>query len=188
VLQERGVKTDYWKTGHSYIKRRTSELKALAGFEKSGHFFFNPPIGNGYDDGIVAGIAVLEMMDRAGAKKLSALYDGLPKTWGSPTMSPECPDDKKYAVVDALVKDYSDVAARGETLLGQKIVSVVTVNGVRVTLEDGTWGLVRASSNKPSLVVVVESPASEPNMRAMFADIDGRLSRHPEVGAYDQKI
>src|ERR1700760_2324176 len=113
VLKERGVRTDYWKTGHSYIKRRTSELKALAGFEKSGHFFFNPPIGNGYDDGIVAGIVVLEMMDRAGGKKLSALYDGLPKTFGSPTMAPECADDKKYAVVDALVKTYSDLAAKG---------------------------------------------------------------------------
>ena len=188
VLTARGVKTDYWKTGHSYIKRRTAELKALAGFEKSGHFFFNPPIGHGYDDGIVAGIAVLEMLDRAGATKLSALYDGLPKTWGSPTMAPECPDDKKYAVVDALVKDYCALAAKGEKLLGQKIASVVTVNGVRVTLEDGTWGLVRASSNKPSLVVVVESPASQANMRAIFADIDARLAKHPEVGAYDQKI
>jgi phosphomannomutase/phosphoglucomutase len=188
VLKERGVTTDYWKTGHSYIKRRTAELKALAGFEKSGHFFFNPPIGLGYDDGIVAGIAVLEMLDRAGGKKLSALYDALPKTWGSPTMAPFCPDDKKYAVVEALVKTYSDMAAKGEKLLGQKIVSVVTVNGVRVTLEDGTWGLVRASSNKPSLVVVVESPASEANMRAIFKDIDDRLSKHPEVGEYDQKI
>jgi phosphomannomutase/phosphoglucomutase len=188
VLQERGVKTDYWKTGHSYIKRRTSELKALAGFEKSGHFFFNPPIGHGYDDGIVAGIAVLEMLDRAGLTKLSALYDGLPKTWGSPTMAPECPDDKKYNVVEALVKIYSDLAARNEKLLGQSIASVVTVNGVRVTLADGTWGLVRASSNKPSLVVVVESPASEANMRAMFADIDARLGKFPEVGEYDQKI
>jgi phosphomannomutase / phosphoglucomutase len=189
VLQRQGARTDYWKTGHSYIKRRTAELKALAGFEKSGHFFFNPPIGLGYDDGIVAGIAVLEMLDRAGpGAKLSALYDGLPKTWGSPTMSPFCPDDRKYAVVDAMVKDYSDLAAKGGTLLGQKILSVVTVNGVRVTLEDGTWGLVRASSNKPSLVVVVESPTSEANMRAMFADIDGRLSKHPEVGEYDQKI
>jgi phosphomannomutase/phosphoglucomutase len=189
VLQRQGAKTDYWKTGHSYIKRRTAELKALAGFEKSGHFFFNPPIGLGYDDGIVAGIAVLEMLDRAGpGAKLSALYDGLPKTWGSPTMSPFCPDDKKYAVVDAMVKDYSDLAKAGGTLLGQKILSVVTVNGVRVTLADGTWGLVRASSNKPSLVVVVESPTSEANMRAMFADIDGRLGKHPEVGEYDQKI
>jgi phosphomannomutase/phosphoglucomutase len=188
VLKQRGVRTDYWKTGHSYIKRRTAELKALAGFEKSGHFFFNPPIGHGYDDSIVAAIAVLEMLDRAGGKKLSELYDGLPKTYGSPTMAPFCPDDKKYAVVDALVKDFSDLAAKGGSLLGQKIASVVTVNGVRVTLADGTWGLVRASSNKPSLVVVVESPVSDANMRAMFADIDARLGKHPEVGEYDQKI
>jgi phosphomannomutase/phosphoglucomutase len=188
VLKQRGVKTDYWKTGHSYIKRRTAELKALAGFEKSGHFFFNPPIGHGYDDGIVAGIQVLEMLDRAGGKKLSDLYDGLPRTWSSPTMAPECPDDKKYAVVEAMVKEYSGLAAKGEKLLGQKIASVVTVNGVRVTLEDGSWGLVRASSNKPSLVVVVESPVSEEKMRAMFADIDARLKKFPEVGAYDQKI
>jgi len=188
VLKERGVKTDYWKTGHSYIKRRTAELKALAGFEKSGHFFFNPPLGHGYDDGIVAGIQILEMLDRAGGKSLSSLYNGLPKTYGSPTMAPECPDDKKYAVVEALTKEYSSLKEKGETLLGQSIATIVTVNGVRVTLADGTWGLVRASSNKPSLVVVVESPVSEANMRAMFADIDSRLSKHPEVGAYDQKI
>ncbi|HEY0267012.1 MAG TPA: hypothetical protein VGC16_09685, partial [Rhizomicrobium sp.] len=189
VLKANGVKTDYWKTGHSYIKRRTAELGALAGFEKSGHFFFNPPIGHGYDDGIVAGIQVLEMLDKAGAgAKLSALYDALPKSWGSPTMAPFCPDDRKYGVVEAMVKEYAALKDKGETLLGQKIASVVTVNGVRVTLEDGTWGLVRASSNKPSLVVVVESPASEANMRAMFADIDARLGKHPEVGEYDQKI
>ena len=103
-------------------------------------------------------------------------------------MAPFCPDDKKYAVVEAMVKEYSDLKARGESLLGQKIVSVVTVNGVRVTLEDGTWGLVRASSNKPSLVVVVESPASEANMRAIFAEIDGYLSKQPEVGEYNQKL
>jgi phosphomannomutase/phosphoglucomutase len=188
VLKQRGAVTDYWKTGHSYIKRRTAELKALAGFEKSGHYFFNPPIGRGYDDGIVAAIAVLEMLDRAGAKTMSQLVAELPHTWGSPTMAPYCPDDKKYAVVDALMKEYQDLQARGEKLLGQRIARIVTVNGVRVALEDGTWGLVRASSNKPSLVVVVESPVSEGNMRAMFADLDARLSRHPEVGAYDQKI
>lgn len=187
VLKQRGVVTDYWKTGHSYIKRRTAELNALAGFEKSGHYFFNPPIGRGYDDGIVAAIAVLEMLDRANGK-MSELVADLPYTWGSPTMAPYCPDDRKYTVVDALTKEYQDLQARGETLLGQKVARIVTVNGVRVALEDGTWGLVRASSNKPSLVVVVESPTSETNMRAMFADIDARLSRHPEVGEYDQKI
>ncbi len=188
VLKANGVSVDYWKTGHSYIKRRTAELGALAGFEKSGHYFFNPPIGRGYDDGVVAAIAVLEMLDRAGGKTMSELVASLPKTWGSPTMAPYCADDKKYAVVEALTQEYTQAKARGEKILGQKIVHLITVNGVRAVLEDGTWGLVRASSNKPSLVVVVESPASEASMRAMFRDLDSRLSKHPEVGAYDQKI
>jgi len=65
---------------------------------------------------------------------------------------------------------------------------LVTVNGIRIVLEDGTWGLLRASSNKPELVVVVESPTSEANMRAIFAEIDEYLSAQAEVGAYNQKI
>ena len=187
VLKERGVKTDYWKTGHSYIKRRTAELKALAGFEKSGHFFFNPPIGHGYDDGIVAGIRCWKCWTARAAKNSRRCMTGCPRAGARPPWRPNVPTTKN-TVVEALVKDYSGLAAKNEKLLGQTIASVVTVNGVRVTLDDGTWGLVRASSNKPSLVVVVESPASEANMRAMFADIDARLSKHPEVGAYDQKI
>ena len=71
---------------------------------------------------------------------------------------------------------------------GQRIRSLATVNGVRVTVEDGTWGLVRASSNKPELVVVVESPASEARMRAMFEAVDRVLRENPEVGAYNQTI
>ena len=187
VLKANGAVTDYWKTGHSYIKRRTAELGALAGLEKSGHYFFNPPIGRGYDDSIVAGIAILEMLDRAG-KTMSALVQGLPKTWGSPTMAPFCPDDCKYQVVEAVTENYQRMHAKGERILGQKIARLVTVNGVRVTLEDGTWGLVRASSNKPSLVVVCESPVSQAAMHAMFRDIDARLAKFPEVGEYDQKI
>ncbi len=188
VLKKNGAETDYWKTGHSYIKRRTAELGALAGFEKSGHYFFNPPIGRGYDDGVAAAIAILEMLDRAGGARMSALVDNLPKTWSSPTMAPFCPDDKKYGVVEALTKEFETAKARGEKLLGQNIARLVTVNGVRVVLDDGTWGLVRASSNKPSLVVVVESPVSEANMRAIFHEIDTRLAKHPEVGEYDQRI
>ncbi len=64
LLKELGATTDYWKTGHSYIKRRVADLKALAGFEKSGHFFFNAPVGRGYDDGVVTAIAVIDMLDR----------------------------------------------------------------------------------------------------------------------------
>ena len=188
VLKKNGATTDYWKTGHSYIKRRAHELTALVGFEKSGHYFFNAPIGRGYDDGLVSAIAILDMLDRNPGKKMSDLCGGLQKTWGSPTMSPHCPDDKKYAVVDQIVEQFRALESQGASLIDQPIRSVVTVNGVRVTVEDGTWGLVRASSNKPGLVVVVESPTSEDNMRAMFEEIDARLAKIPDVGAYDQKL
>jgi phosphomannomutase/phosphoglucomutase len=188
VLKANGATTTYWKTGHSYIKRFSHETKALVGFEKSGHFFFNPPLGRGYDDGLLAALAVCDLLDHNRGKTMADLVDGLPKTWQSPTMSPHCDDEKKYAVVERLVRHYETLHTEGRTVAGQKVAELITVNGVRVVLEDGTWGLVRASSNKPELVVVVESPTSEANMRAIFADLDAQLSRMPEVGAYNQKI
>ncbi len=188
VLIENGAKTIYWKTGHSYIKRKSHDMGALAGFEKSGHFFFNEPIGRGYDDGLVAAVALLKMLDHNPDKSLADLRRSLPKTWQSPTMSPHCDDEKKYDVVAKVVKTFEDRAASGGEIIGQPIRDVVTVNGIRITAEDGTWGLVRASSNKPELVVVVESPTSEDNMKAMFAELDTVLSSHPEVGDYNQKI
>jgi phosphomannomutase/phosphoglucomutase len=103
VLKELGVTTDYWKTGHSYIKRRVNELGALAGFEKSGHYFFNAPIGRGYDDGFVSALAILDMLDRNPGKRMSDLEKQLPKTWSSPTMSPHCDDEIKYAVCDKVI-------------------------------------------------------------------------------------
>ncbi len=188
VLIKNGAKTEYWKTGHSYMKRRANELSALVGFEKSGHFFFNKPFGRGYDDGLVSAIAICDMLERNPDKKMSELKRALPKTWGSPTMSPHCPDEIKYRVVDDVVKRFEAAKAKGERVAGQPIRDLVTVNGVRVTVEDGTWGLVRASSNKPELVVVVESPASEARMREMFHAVDAVLRTHPEVGEYNQKI
>jgi phosphomannomutase/phosphoglucomutase len=188
VLQRNDVKADYWKTGHPYIKRRVTELKALAGFEKSGHFFFNTPIGRGYDDGLLTAIAVCEMLDRNPGRSMADLYRALPKTWGSPTMSPKCADETKYQVVERVVKRFEDMRAKDQDVAGQPIRDLVTVNGVRVTAADGTWGLVRASSNKPELVVVVESPVSEERMRAMFKAVDGVLRENGEVGAYNQTI
>jgi phosphomannomutase/phosphoglucomutase len=188
VLKANGVKADYWKTGHSYIKRRVNELGALAGFEKSGHFFFNKPIGRGYDDGMIFGLAVCDMLDRNPDKSMADLRKALPKTWGSPTMSPHCDDEKKYGIVDQIVEHFHNAKAKGDKFAGQAIRDLVTVNGVRVTVEDGTWGLVRASSNKPELVVVVESPVSDARMREMFKAIDGVIRTHPEVGAYNQTI
>jgi phosphomannomutase/phosphoglucomutase len=188
VLKQHGAKTLFLKTGHSYIKRYSHETGALVGFEKSGHFFFNPPLGRGYDDGLVAAIAVLDMLDRNPGRTLAELKRALPQTWQSPTMSPHCADEVKYEVVDRVVDHFKKVAANGGMLAGQKIRDVITVNGIRIVLEDGTWGLVRASSNKPELVVVVESPTSEANMRAIFAELDAELVKQPEVGAYNQKI
>ena len=188
VLIANGAKTDYWKTGHSYIKRYNYEHGTLVGFEKSGHFFFNTPLGRGYDDGFVSGLAVLEMLDRNPGKTLSQLKDALPKTWGSPTMSPHCGDEVKYKVVERVTAHFKAKAERRETVAGQPVRDIVTVNGIRLTLDDGTWGLVRASSNKPELVIVVESPTAEANMRAIFAEIDGLLGTMPEVGEYNQKI
>jgi len=188
ALAGNGVKVDFWKTGHSHIKRRVRDLKALAGFEKSGHFFFSAPVGRGYDDGFVTAIAVLDMLDRNPAKSMADLYRDLPTTFGSPTMSPHCADEVKYSVADRVTAHFKAMQARGEPLMGQKIRDIVTVNGIRVTVEDGTWGLVRASSNKPELVVVVESPKSEARMREMFHAVDGVLRENPEVGAYNQTI
>ncbi|MEO1609627.1 MAG: phosphomannomutase/phosphoglucomutase [Pseudomonadota bacterium] len=188
VLNANGARTTYWKTGHSYIKRYSHETKSLVGFEKSGHFFFNPPLGRGYDDGLVAALAICDMLDRNADKTMADLLRDLPKTWQSPTMSPHCGDEVKYGVVEKIVGHYQSVFNNGGMLAGQKVVDLITVNGVRVVLEDGTWGLVRASSNKPELVVVVESPTSEQNMRAIFADIEAELQRHPEIGAFNQKI
>jgi phosphomannomutase/phosphoglucomutase len=189
VLKANGARTVYWKTGHSYIKRKTAELGALAGFEKSGHFFFNQPLGRGYDDGLVAAAAILSMLDRNPGKKLSDLKKALPVAYTSLTMSPHCADEVKYKVVDEVSAEYARLRDAGGQVLGRRIVDLITVNGVRVALEDGSWVLVRASSNKPEIVVVVESSRSDADMRALFREeVKPRLAAHSEVGAYNQEI
>jgi phosphomannomutase/phosphoglucomutase len=188
VLKSLGAKTEFWKTGHSYIKRRVAELGALAGFEKSGHFFFNAPVGRGYDDGMLTAITVLDMLERNPEKSMADLYASLPVTYGSPTMAPHCDDEVKYDVVARVRKIFSEKQKNNEPVAGQKISALIDVNGVRVQVEDGSWGLVRASSNKPELVVVVESPVSKARLHEMFTAIDEVLKGFPEVGAYNQTL
>jgi len=187
ILAAHGCKVIYWKTGHSYIKRKSAELGALAGFEKSGHFFMNGDLGYGYDCGLTAAAAVLAMLDRNPGLKLSDMRKALPVAFTSLTMSPHCGDEVKYGVVDDVVKEYQDLFAAGGSILGRKITEVITVNGVRVHLDDGSWVLVRASSNKPEIVVVVESTQSEDDMRALFREeVKPRLG--DRVGKYNQEI
>jgi phosphomannomutase/phosphoglucomutase len=187
-LQKNGARADYWKTGHSHMKRRVRELGALAGFEKSGHYFLAEPVGRGYDCGMRVAVEICKLMDRNPDKSMSDLRRALPRTWATPTMSPHCPDTQKYAVLDRIVARLTAMHAAGETLAGRPIHEVVTVNGARVILANGSWGLVRASSNTPNLVVVCESSESEAEMRAIFADLDAVIRTEPQVGAYDQTI
>ncbi|MEL6101171.1 MAG: phosphomannomutase/phosphoglucomutase [Pseudomonadota bacterium] len=187
-LQKHGVKADYWKTGHSHMKRRVKEIGALAGFEKSGHYFLAEPVGRGYDCGMRVAVEICKLMDRNPDMKMSDLRKALPKTYSTPTMSPYCADTEKYDTLQRLVKKLEAKAAAGETVAGRAIKEVVTVNGARVILDNGAWGLVRASSNTPNLVVVCESPESDDEMRAIFADIDAVIRTEPNVGDYDQKI
>ncbi len=188
VLKAQGATTDYWKTGHSYIKRRVNEIGAAAGFEKSGHFFFNEPIGRGYDDGIVTAIAICDMLDRNPDKSMADLRRALPLTYGSPTMSPTCADEIKYEVVDRVVKQLLAMKDNCEQIGEHDIAECITVNGIRVVADDGTWGLIRASSNTPQLVVVVESPVSEQRKIDMFHAMDAVLRENPEVGDYNQGL
>ena len=186
VLRANGVTADYWKTGHSHMKRRVKEINALAGFEKSGHFFLADPIGRGYDCGLRVAVEICKLMDRNPDKSMSDLRRDLPVTYATPTMSPYAADTEKYKILARIVSKFETLAAQGGSLGGQKIKTVVTVNGARVVLENGGWGLVRASSNTPNLVVVCESPASDAELRSIFADIDAVIRTEPGVGAYDQ--
>ena len=187
VLKRNNCETIYWKTGHSYIKRKVNEDNAIAGFEKSGHFFFNKPLGYGFDDGINSAIQVCKLLDNQD-ENLDDLISALPKTYQSPTMGPFCKDNEKYDVIDNITLKIKDLKNKNIKIEGQEIVDILTVNGIRFTLNDGSWGLIRASSNKPSLVIVTESPTSDKIKKEIFNFIDNLLQQTGKVGEYDQKI
>ena len=159
----------------------------MAGFEKSGHFFFNQPLGYGYDDGINSAIQVCHLLNNQN-KKMSDIIKELPITYQTPTMAPFCKDEEKYNVVDEIVKEVKYLKEKNTKIDGQNITDILTVNGVRFSLEDGSWGLVRASSNKPSLVIVTESTTSDNRKKKIFEFIDALLQKTGKIGEYDQKI
>jgi phosphomannomutase/phosphoglucomutase len=187
VLLKNSCNTIYWKTGHSHIKRKVNLEKALAGFEKSGHFFFNQPLGYGYDDGINSAIQVCHLLC-AQNKMMNEILNELPITFQTPTMAPFCKDEEKYGVVEDLVKKIKNIKLKKIKIDNLYIKELLTVNGIRFTLSDGSWGLIRASSNKPSLVIVVESPTSNERKLKIFKFIDELLNKTGKIGEYDQKI
>jgi phosphomannomutase/phosphoglucomutase len=103
-------------------------------------------------------------------------------------MAPYCKDEEKYKVVEVLAKQVEKIKNEKIKIDNQVIKEVLTVNGIRFSFEDGSWGLIRASSNKPSLVIVTESPTSDIRKKKIFDFIDGLLQETGKVGEYDQKI
>ena len=112
----------------------------------------------------------------------------MPKTYQSPTMGPFCKDEEKYEVIDEITKKIIKIKEAGQNIDNQKINNILTVNGIRFSLKDGSWGLIRASSNKPSLVIVTESPTSDEIKKNIFYFIDSLLQETGKIGEYDQKI
>ena len=121
-------------------------------------------------------------------KKMSEIINELPNTYQTPTMAPFCKDEEKYQVVEELVKQVEEIKKDKTKIDDQIITEVLTVNGVRFSFEDGSWGLIRASSNKPSLVIVTESPTSDDRKKKIFDFINDLLQKTGKVGEYDQKI
>ena len=184
VLRANGAKADYWKTGHSHMKRRVKELGALAGFEKSGHYYIAEPLGRGYDCGLSVAVEVCKLMDRNPDMSMSDLRRALPMTYATPTMSPYAADEEKYGILACIVSKLEGLTEFAE----RKVAQVVTLNGVRMILDNGAWGLVRASSNMPNLVVVCESSESEQELRVIFKAINDVIRTEPTVGNYDQTL
>ena len=119
---------------------------------------------------------------------MNEIINELPNTFQTPTMAPFCKDEEKYQVVEELVKQVNTIKDNKTKIDDQEISEVLTVNGIRFSFKDGSWGLIRASSNKPSLVIVTESPTSDDRKKKIFDFIDDLLQKTGKIGEYDQKI
>ena len=156
-----------WKTGHSHIKAKLREEKAALAGEMSGHIFF---VENyyGFDDGVYAGLRFAEYVSQVG-KTVSEIVDDTPYYVSTPAIDVDCPDDKKYGVVDKLTAE-----------LKADFDKVIDINGARVVFEDG-WGLVRASSNLPILVLRFEAKTEE-RLHEIKKLFRGYMDKYPEIG------
>lgn len=158
-----------WKTGHSWIRRKGQEIDAIFAAERSGHFYFRRG-HHGFDDGLFASLKLLEIL-AAQNKSLSELMKDFPQYETSPVWHAPCPDEKKYETVEKLTQHLKQTYGAD---------NVIDINGARVQFSDG-WGLVRASSNVPSLVLVFEGKTLEAlnRINQTFRDL---LRSYPEVG------
>jgi phosphomannomutase/phosphoglucomutase len=145
-IEAHGGNAVMWKTGHSLIKVKMKESKALLAGEMSGHMFFADRYF-GYDDAIYASCRLLEILSRTG-KTIGQLLEDVPKSYSTPEIRVECPDAKKFELVDKIKNEF------------RKQYKIIDVDGVRIVFDDG-WGLVRASNTQPVLVLRFESQSKE---------------------------
>jgi phosphomannomutase/phosphoglucomutase len=185
MIKPLGAEVIWEKTGHSYIKASVRNNGATAGFERSGHMFFSPPWGRGYDDATLSGLIFASMLSEQN-KPLSQILAELPTSYQSPNMQPHTDDRVKYDVVAKLQAQYEDDFKQGHKLAGVTIDQLITINGIRVQFVDDSWFLVRASSNTPTLVILGESFATRKRLYQMMGEVFDRLKGFPEVGEFDQ--
>jgi phosphomannomutase/phosphoglucomutase len=145
-IEAHGGRAIMWKAGHSLIKAKMKEEHALLAGEMSGHIFFKHRY-YGYDDGIYSAARLLELLARH-TRPLSRMLDGIPKTFSSPEIRKDFPEEKKFQAVE-----------RAKEKL-RKAGRTIEVDGVRVIVPGG-WGLIRASNTQPLLVLRWEAQSEE---------------------------
>ncbi len=156
-----------WITGHSYIMAKRKAENALLAGEMSGHMFFGEPEYYGFDDAVFAALKILEYLSSQN-RPLSEIISTTPYYVSSPNLHVDCPDEKKYEIVNKLTEEF------------KREYEVIDINGARVLFDDG-WGLVRASSNLPVLDLRFEAKTEERlnEIKDIFKE---RLSSYPEIG------
>ncbi|OQX01545.1 MAG: phosphomannomutase, partial [Desulfobacteraceae bacterium IS3] len=145
-IEKHGGRAVMWRTGHSLIKHKMKIEKAELAGEMSGHIFFADRYF-GYDDAIYASCRLLEILSATG-KTISELLADVPQTYSTPEIRVECPDEKKFALVEKVTEYF------------RKDFNIIDIDGVRVLFDDG-WGLVRASNTQPVLVLRFEAMSEQ---------------------------
>jgi phosphomannomutase/phosphoglucomutase len=162
MLKKAGLEPVMWKTGHSFIKMKMKEIGAPLAGEMSGHMFFGGD-WYGFDDALFAAARLLAYVAKEGGP-LSRLLADLPRTYATPEMRVDCPDEKKFAVVEQAAQDFK-----------QKY-PVFTLDGVRITFPEG-WGLLRASNTQPVLVMRFEA-TSPKALDTYRGEVESWLAAH----------
>ena len=161
ALSKAGAVPEMWKTGHSLIKARMKELHAPLAGEMSGHMFFGGDY-YGFDDALFAAARLLEYVSVNSPKGLAPLLADLPKTFATPEMRVDCPEELKFEIADRAVAHF---AAK---------YPVNTIDGVRMTFPKG-WGLIRSSNTQPVLVLRFEA-TDKAALDAYRAEVMGWLA------------